>query len=307
MRPRTLIVGARTARQGTGRFLAGALSAEGAEVCALVGTSDPTARQAQSALASEYGIDARPYTDLQQALSAEQPQLVLLASPWQFHQQQLELIAAAGCHCLVEKPMLWPADEKTAQRVVAGFASRQKLLDVVGQWPFALAQFEALYGAPARTAESLTMRLSPISIDDSMIPDAAPHFISLLQALAGPGDFHGITFERTTSDGQPRMAISARFVHAGGTIAAELVLETVPERPRPAWFEINGLRAEREVELPEYRQHLVGNGKRVPLPDPMQVIASAYLAKLRRGEATDSAALLSAHRNLYQLAAAISG
>lgn len=304
MSPRTLVVGARTARQGTGRFLAAAMSAAGADVCALVGTSETTAREAQSALISQFGIDARPYTDLQQALEAEQPDLVLLASPWQFHQQQLKLVAAAGSHCLVEKPMLWPANEDTAEEAIAAFTSRQTLLDVVGQWPFALTQFEALHGAHSRSVESLTMRLSPISIEDSMIPDAAPHFISLLQALVGSGNFDDIVFERAMAGGQARLAVRARFVHSTGTIAAELLLETVPERPRPAWFSINGLRAERKVELPDYRQHLVGNGKRVALPDPMQEVAKAYLARLRRGESTDSAVLLSAHRNLCQLAAA---
>ena len=78
----------------------------------------------------------------------------------------------------------------------------------------------------------------------------------------------------------------------------------MPERPRPAWFEINGRRAEREVELPAYRQYLTAEGRRVPLPDPMHEVAGAFLARLARGATTDSAALLAAHRNLCQLAAA---
>ncbi len=229
---------------------------------------------------------------------------MLLASPWQFHQQQLTLIANAGCHCLVEKPMLWPASEATAAEVVSAFVKRGLLLDVVGQWPFALAQFEALYGALPPTVESFTMRLSPISIDDTMIPDAAPHFISLLNALTDAGDFDAIAITRGTDGDRSRLQLTAQYYRAGGTVAAELVLETVPERPRPAWFEINGLRAEREVELPDYRQYLVGGGRRVPLPDPMQQVAGAYLARLASGATTNTEKLLAAHRNLCQLAAA---
>jgi hypothetical protein len=302
--PRTLVVGARTARQGTGRFLAGALSAGGAEVCALVGTSESTATDARDGLARDFSIRATPYTDLAQALAAEQPDLVLLASPWQFHQQQLELIADAGCHCLVEKPMLWPGSEASAAAIVDRFASRNLLLDVVGQWPFALEQFEALHSTLPHPVESLTMRLSPISIDDSMIPDAAPHFVSLLQALVGPGDFADINIVRFGDGEQARLELNARFEHGTGAVAATLLLEAVAQRPRPAWFEINGLRAAREVVLPEYQQYLVAAGRRVSLPDPMHAVADAYLGRLKRGETTEVTRLLAAHRSLCQLAEA---
>ena len=66
----------------------------------------------------------------------------------------------------------------------------------------------------------------------------------------------------------------------------------------------NAWLVEREVELPDYRQFLVGGGRRVPLPDPMQQVASAYLARLASGATTNTENLLAAHRNLCQLAAA---
>jgi len=302
--PRTLVVGARTARQGTGRFLAGALAAEGADVCGLVGTTTATAEEARAGLADDFGIEAIPYTDLSTALASEAPELVLLASPWQFHESQLQLIADADCHCLVEKPMLWPGSEATAESLIEKFANRGRLLDVVGQWPFALAQFAQLHDGLPSTIASLRMRLSPISIDDTMIPDAAPHFISLLQALAGPGNFRDVTVTTENAGSQSRLTIDARYQSASGDVMSQMLLETVPERPRPAWFEINGLRAERRVTLPDYAQTLFSRDREVNLPDPMASVASAFLERLRRGESTDVVTLLAQHRNLRQLATA---
>jgi hypothetical protein len=97
-------------------------------------------------------------------------------------------VATAGCHCLAEKPLLWPALELDIGELVCAFQQRGLLLQMVTQWPFSLHAFSQLHGPLPSSIDSFTMRLSPTSIGPYMIPDAAPHFISLLQALAGTGD-----------------------------------------------------------------------------------------------------------------------
>ena len=119
----------------------------------------------------------------------------------------------------------------------------------------------------------------------------------MLQALLGPGEC--LQVNRSISD--DRVQVGCNYYHTTGSCRALLVLEACPERPRPAWYQINELRAEREVELPEYQQYLCAEGDRVAIDDPMDRVAANFLDKLAVGEITDGASLRAAHRNLLQL------
>lgn len=299
--PRVLIVGARSVRQGTGPFLAAGLAAAGADICGIVGTSDSSVQDALSGLAGEWNIKTRGFTDLATALEVLEPDAVTLCSPWRFHAEQLSVVAAAGCHCLVEKPMAWPARQADAEQLIAAYEQRGLLLQMVAQWPTTLAAFEALHGQLPGDISHFGMRLSPISIGQEMITDSAPHFISMLQALAGTGDCENCAMEVEQATG--KLVLSCQYRHALGTVNARLLLETCEQRPRPAWYEINGLRADRVVSLPDYRQSLASAAARVDFADPLHQVAAAFLAALAQGSSTDGATLRSAHRNLLQLAA----
>ena len=295
-----VLVGARTARQGTGPFLANGLVAAGARIGGIVGTRQDTVAQALASLHEQSNIACAGYTDLAQALAAERPDAVVLCSPWQFHASQLALVADAGCHCLVEKPLAWPATTGEVDDLVATFERRGLLLQMVAQWPCSLPCFAELHGALPDPVATFSMRLSPISVGPDMITDAAPHFIAMLQALVGQGDFEDITVSRS---GEEQLELQGHYRHVSGATAARLQLATSPERPRPAWYEINGLRAAREVELPAYRQYLCAGGDRVFLPDPMHTVASEFMQNLRMGRPTDGDLLRGGHQNLLQLAA----
>ena len=294
-----VLVGARTVRQGTGPFLIAALHDQGVVIDGIVGTSADTLAEAAAALKAKHGINARGYTDLAEAVGTEQPDIVVLSSPWQYHEAQLKLVAAGSCHCLVEKPLLWPATQSAATELIDQFEASGRLLQMVAQWPFALREFEALYGPLADQINTFEMRLSPISLGPHMVPDAAPHFLSLLHALVGPGECREVSIAQS---GQDRLTATCSYEHDGGSVASVLELQTVAQRPRPAWIEINGQRAERQVQLPDYHQFLVGAGRQVALPDPLAEVAADFLGKLDAGATTDGALLNSLHRNLCQLA-----
>ena len=298
---RILVVGARSSRQGTGPFLAAGLAAAGARICAVVGTRAETVQAAQNALMSASDIECEGYTDLHQALAAEQPEAVVLCTPWRYHADQLRVVAEAGCHCLVEKPLAWPASEAQIHELLAAFEKRGLLLQMVAQWPGTLPAFQQLHGGLPARIDRFAMRLSPISIGPEMITDSAPHFISLLQALLGAGDFSSV---RLLRKGERSLQLESQYRHSTGTAGATLHLETSPQRPRPAWFQVNDLRAEREVELPDYRQYFAAGDSRVPIPDPMHQVAREFLYNLETGAATGGALLRRAHQNLLQLAAA---
>jgi len=266
-----------------------------------VGTSDANVREALSGLERHQGLVTRGFTDLANALRELAPDAVALCSPWQFHHRQLLTIAEAGCHCLVEKPMAWPATESEIDALLSGYEAQGLLLQMVGQWPCTLPAFEALHGPVSADLQSFEMRLSPISIGSDMLTDSAPHFISMLQALAGPGDCeHCAIAVESEAD---KLELTCQYRHAQGNISARLLLETCEQRPRPAWYAINGLRADRVVTLPDYRQSLSGAGANAAFADPMHEVTADFLAGLSLGRVTDGVMLRSAHRNLLQLAA----
>ncbi len=297
---RIVVIGARSVRQGTGPFIASGLALAGAEIAGVVGTSQQSADQAVASLQRDRGIETVGYTSLGKALDQVAPDAVAICSPWRFHAQQLEQVANAGCHCLVEKPLAWPATHAEMEQLIAAFTSRKLLLEQVAQWPTTLPAFARLHDGLPQEIDRFTMRLSPISIGEDMITDSAPHFISLLQALAGPGDCVEVDIEQADQ----QLALRCRYQHQAGSINATLLLETCRQRPRPAWYQINTLRADRSVQLPEYTQSLVQNGRSVVLDDPLHRVTAQFIADLKAGRPTADRALLSAHSNLLQLAAA---
>ena len=303
---KAIVIGARTARQGTGPFIAAALAAQGVNVSAVVGTSKETVAAARETLLEDWQIDCAGYTGLEQALVEEQPDAVALCSPWRFHAEQLPAIAKAGCHCLVEKPMAWPANESEFDQLIESFECRDLFLQVVAQWPATLPGFYQLHDKSERTPARFSMRLSPISIGPDMVTDSAPHFVSMLQALLGPGDCENV---RLTSDSEipSRMDVHCDYRHLQGVTQATLHLETCEQRPRPAWYSIDTKRADREVSLPDYQQFLVSGEQRVALPDPIHQVVADFTNSIAEDAATEGELLRRSHRNLLQLASVMDG
>lgn len=296
-----VVIGARTHRQGTGPFIAAGLNAAGVTVSGIVGTSEASVTQARQQLAENWHLQAEGFTSLKAALQSTQAGAVAICSPWQVHEQQLMEVARAGRHCLVEKPLAWPLDEAGASQLISAFEQRNLLLQVVNQWPTTLPAFAELHGKPQAPVEQFAMRLSPISIGPDMITDSAPHFVGMLQALAGPGE---CIDTKINSLSPAELQLECRYQHAAGCISARLILKTQEQRPRPAWYEINGLRAHRDVTLPDYQQFLVSGDHRIELADPMHRVAAEFARDLLEGRKTQGETLRAAHRNLLQLAAA---
>jgi len=287
-----IVIGARPARQGIGEFVAGWFARCGARVTAVVGTSPDTVAQAQATLRERYAIDCRGYTDLAEALACEPGDVVAICSPYRLHAEHLELVGRAGRHCLCEKPLCWPAAQ--GENPVQVFVDAGTLLDVLTQWPCTLPTFFELHPDLAGAAvEQFEMRLSPISSGLDMVPDAVPHFISMIRALVGTQptareQWHVRGVNARFVNGDPRrLIIECDVFHARGATRATLHLETCPQRPRPAWYAINGARVEREVELTGYRQFFRSSKSRLPLPDPTGLLVGRFLADIAARRLTD--------------------
>lgn len=286
---RVIVVGARSARQGTGEFVAGWFARHGAEVTGIVGTTAETVEQAQARLRKVYAIECRGYTNLDAALAAEPGGMVAICSPYHAHADQLMKVGHSGRHCLCEKPLCWPAPP--SEDPIAPFVAAGRLLDVITQWPCTLPTFYVLHPEQAGDAvESFEMRLSPISSGLDMIPDAVPHFLSMLRALCGSVQPANIAAEFVGGDPR-RLRLTCDVSHAAGRLRATLHLETCPQRPRPAWYAINGARVDREVELAGYDQFFRLKDRRMPLPDPLGQLVARFLAEVAANRPTNRSAL----------------
>jgi hypothetical protein len=278
---RVAVVGGRRARQGIGEFVARAFARAGARVAAVCTSSRATAAEAVVSLRREYGIEAQGFDSVEGMLRAVPVDIVAVCSPFLLHREHLEAAARFPAHVLCEKPFWWsregPAEAET-RRLAGLFDGR--VLRLVTQWPYTLAAFRALHGdaGPVRRFE---MRLSPITEGRQRILDSAPHLISMLQALAGRAEARDIRWE-----GFDRL--SFRY----GDVEVEFVLRSHLERPRPAWYAINGFKAERSIRLPDYAFEFSGGGRIVPAPDPLDLLVKDFLEGVEEGMVEGREAIL---------------
>lgn len=299
-----VIIGARRVRQGLGPFIAAALHAEGVCIAGVVGTRPESVAAACTALREQHGIDPRAYTSVERALAAERPDLVAICSPIESHRDHLEVVAAAGAHCLAEKPLCWQ-DGIDLQAVTAGIADgfrRQgRLLDLVTQWPMTLPAYDRLHpGRESAPIERFEMWLSPIVKGPRMVLDSASHILSLLEALAGPGEVEDARAVFEAVD-RSRVRLTFGFAHAGGTVAASLRLAEHAEAPRPAGYAVNGRPAERRIDLPAYRIYFEAEGRRAEVEDPVALLVRDFVSRVRAGAATDRDGLVRGIRGLARL------
>lgn len=317
-RGRVAVVGARRRRQGTGEFIARELAGLGCEVVAVVGTSAATVDEARAALRERHGLDCRGYTRLAELLEREDVDAVAICSPPEAHLEQLEQAAAAGCHVLCEKPLFWSdallgpdgaaLARARAEAVADALAAAGRTLAVGAQWPFTLEAFRALhpgtYG-PGRPVERFAMWLAPASRGRTMVVDSASHPLSMLQALVGRGEIEAIRVVEQDPEG-----LVLRWVHraASGPVEAELTLRRSETIPRPAGYAINGARACRRVNLPDYAISFVAEGATnqasVPVRDPLAASVAAFVQRAAGGEPPDRAAVSDGMAHLQALVAA---
>lgn len=304
---RVVVVGARCARQGIGEHVARSFAACGATVSAIVGTSARTLLAARAALRERHGIDCHGFVDLREALEVERPDVVALCSPYGTHESLLSAIAAAGAHCLCEKPLWWRAGlsahtlRARTLELVAPFTARGLRLSTVTQWPCTLPTFYALHPAlHGALPRRMSLEMGPTARGPAMVLDAAPHLLSLLEAIAGPapvrnpravwragGEWLELDFEYACLP-QP-IEVAARYL-------------TTPAPPRPAAYALDGHWARRVIRAPGYQQFFTDGTRELPLPDPLPILVREFLAALQGATHPTAEALAATLGNLRSLA-----
>ncbi len=292
---KVIIVGARRRRQGIGEFLAQAFSAAGAEVIAVVGTTPETASLAQANLLAQHGIKCAAYSSLATALEKESADIVALCTPFDSHLAQLKLVLAAGAHCLCEKPIIWGMGARNipeTTQIIDDFIHNKRYLALVTQWPYTLASFYEIYPElKNQPVSAFEMTLSPIRPGPDMVLDAAPHIISMLQALAGDGTIQNVKSSFTNNEN--RLTLDFDYQQTAGANTTVRFITTVCEDiPRPASYSINGHVLSREIELPAYKIWFQGKDKRIQASDPLNLLVTDFLANIKNKNSVDRQALI---------------
>lgn len=307
------IVGARRARQGTGPYVARAFQAAGCEVTAVAGTRADSAAEAAQSLGAALGKPCRGYIGLEPMLEQERPDIVALCCPPEARRALLRQCAQAGCHAYAEKPLWLDEDmspvqcEQEARSLLDAYNDRECVLGLNTQWTSTLTDFTRLYPGTLDSGFQLRrfeMWLSPAEPGSRMLVDSLSHPLSLLHALAGPGEITHLAFDLT---GQPMSRCETRFRyrHEKGIADVIITLALHPEQPRPAAYAINGLRVDRHIEPGTYLISFASDSNSIAVEDPLYVHIRRYLRQIEQRQPCDRTAIVDGMRHFQQIIQAL--
>ncbi len=280
--PRVALIGARRVRQGLGPFVARDLVALGAEVVAVLGTSLATLDEAAAQLEKHAGVRPPGYTDLDALLERESVDALAILSPAETHEAYLDAALEAGLHVLCEKPLIWSAKGpgQRGAELVRGFRERGLLLAENCQWPWSLPGFRRLHPDFGRgVPRQLGMGLSPDSSGLQGIGDSLPHVLSVVQAWVPKRAprVENVVFD---ARGDTWLEVGFDYVAEEIRICCTAELSTTDAFPRSAWIEIDGRRAERHIELPDYTMQFRDGTRSIPLEDPLTARLAEFVGDL---------------------------
>lgn len=291
------LVGAGRTRNGLGPFLARACEAAGARVVSVAGRDAERAQQNASELATTLGHPIAAFATLD-ALCESGLDAIVVASPAEHHLAALLAARMRDLPCLCEKPLVDGPHARAGIAAAEAFAARGLLLVENAIWPFVLPVLEALHGPrPAGPVRHVAMGLSPRDRGlRSMVEDSLPHLLSLVHACAPVDTADELVvaravFEHRAPD-ETELRVASNFAAGTTSIEADLHLKQCPEQPRPMRFAIDGRQAERRIGA-GYRLSFAGNGREVPVEDPLYSLCRAFVDGVRHRDPV--AAARSAH------------
>ena len=296
------LIGANRTRQGTGPFVARFLTMAGADVRAVVASSQERAEDAATSVEPALGHRPAAFGTVGAMLAEEALDAVAICSPAELHWQHLEAAFDARLHVLCEKPLAptpTPAARDSLVALVQRFEDAGLVLHCSTQWPYTLATFRRLHGrGPLLAPKQFRMTLAPPRPGlETLFWDTLPHPVSLLTALGARAPESGHPPSDLTTDGSRHDRLHLRCTLPrgdGGRIAVTLDAKVQTTQPRPASYAIDGAHVDRRVRLDPYRLELCHGDRCEPLPDPLRASVEDFLDKVSdstRRPSNDSTAI----------------
>ncbi|MBI4558072.1 MAG: Gfo/Idh/MocA family oxidoreductase [Candidatus Hydrogenedentes bacterium] len=237
---RVAIVGAR----GIGKHHAKWWALEGADVCAIVGTSEASMNTTRAALRELFPFDGASFTDMAKMLEVTDPDIVDVCSPPPCHAGHVRAALEAGADVLCEKPFVYDPQLShevllTQARELAELAvSRLCHLGMCAQYAaggqmfcriwkdhFANKPITKYCGHLASPAKGRAPDPERVWVDLS------PHPLSVLRVLAPEGR---IRWESVTVEFEGYRAVAWFYVERPGEVPleCEIIAENTTEPPQ---------------------------------------------------------------------------
>lgn len=278
------MLGAGRARNGLGPFLIRFLEEAGVRVVAIAGRDLGRTQELAEVLARRHGHAVAACPDPRSLAQVPGLDAYVVAAPIPAHRAGLEAALAAGLPVLAEKPLLAPEEHDLVPDLLDRFAARRLLLVENCPWPEVLAELAPRWPeAFAPPLRRLELRLSPTQAGREMLVDSLSHLLSLLQALVPVDAGTAIRDLRWSGRGAASEAMDLEFVaeRPFAAVVLRLLLRRVPEQPRPAWLEVNGVRLDRTVALPDYAMSFAGAGRSLRVGDPLRALVYGFARSVR--------------------------
>jgi hypothetical protein len=264
------IIGAGRTRNGIGEYIGKYFHRHGGKVTSAMGTSERTSLQACSAL-RKYGIEAQPYTDFDQMVRTERPEVVVIASPSSTHYEYLVKSIDSGLHIFCEKPFIWDVPMnilRTVEEIFKQAREKRSTIAMDSQWPFAINDYEKICGkVRIENRNTFYIKMAPPLPGREMIPESVPHALSLLYCLLGAGEIEDLNFESVGEGG-----MNIRFTYRFGAQVCEVFIQlNYQEAPlRDFSFGWNDRIVSRSLDLENYEIYFNYGDKRLRIVDPLE-------------------------------------
>jgi len=264
------IVGAGKKRNGIGEYIARYFHENGANVTAVLGTTEETSKRASMAL-RKYGIEARSCTDFLEMVDREKPDAAVIASPASTHFDYLVKCIHFGLNIFCEKPFIWgDADdmERQAEAVLEKAREKRLIVAMNSQLPFLIRSYETICGKiEVERTNHFVINLCPAVSGREMIPESAPHALSLLHHVFGPGKIQRLSFEPAE---ERKMTIRFEYLFDQSECDVSINLTTQEKQPRDLSFGFNGRIVTRSLDLKDYAIYFNYEDLRVRVCDPLE-------------------------------------
>lgn len=296
------ILGAR----GIGKVHARIFHDLGANVCAVLGSSKETASLAAQDMAASFGIDAKPFSSLEQLLR-EPLDAVSVCTPYDMHFEQIMAAFDAGLAVFCEKPLFWKEgislDKARRQLEILEQHRNRKLFVNTSNTVFANAARDKLGAIEHTKFFTFTFHTQGRYRRDNIAVDLFPHGASLLLRFFGRRNLTAYSSKVSNNSYQ------ASFLY-GPECKVKFDFHEDPNGEKALAFELDGHQfcRNQEGQGETYQAYLVDvqTGQRRCIEDPFRMTISDFCKKCSDGIRQGTDGFADASANLLMMAQCLS-
>lgn len=261
-RPKVAILGT----NGIGKFHARDFKKEGAEVVAILGTSDESLKKSLELLESEYGIVAKGYTSLNDLINSEELDAVSVCTPSSFHYDHTKECLSSGLNVFSEKPIVQNSNFENAvlaKELIELANDKKVIFNVNTHWPSILPQLSSVVSLDEMKSFSMLMEPRDKGVD--ILLDQVSHMNSVLIRILPNGIPRNFKF---SGDLKENIDVFFDYVSQDNICSVKYGFRYKEKGIRELGMEFNGKLFRREVDS-NYNQVMVSDDIKVPIQDPL--------------------------------------